>query len=478
MKILFIYKSDLNAVPLGIMTLSSILMANGHQTEFIDTKFERNYIKKTKEYSPDIIGYSIVSFTWSYFRNLNTKLKNKISFFSVFGGVHASIKPEIIYNKDVDAVCIGEGEYAFLELANKISKKLDITRIQNFWIKDKNGEIFKNELRELCNNLDILPFPNYKIIFKYNFYRRLDTYYIMTSRGCPYECTYCINHFYKQIYKGKGKYIRRRSTQSVINELEFAVKEFNTKLIIFNDDIFTLDNIWLEKFAPLYRERINKPFEAYTRVDGIDEKTISILSDMGCIAIYFGIESGNQSIRKKILKRNISDHQIISATEIIKKFKIKTLAFSMLNLPSEGIEDALETLYLNQRAKIDYPLCFIFQPFPGIELTTYAIENSYYNESVDNFKDKHSLVAGESFISSKDKNKIQRLHSLFIIASKNPKSTKIIKVLIILPFKPIYRLILFISRLYILTFVMYRPSLKAVLFYYVTAPFRLFINIK
>lgn len=469
MRVLFFFRSDFSTIPLGIMTLSAILKENGHVCDLIDTRFEPDFIKATIDFKPDIVAYSIVSFTWNYYQKLNIQIKKHVKAISVFGGAHCITYPDFINEEGVDAMCVGEGEDAILELVNKIENSNDITDIPNMWIK-QDGIIFKNELRNLVPNLDSLPFPDYDLINKYPFYRNSAVYYIMTTRGCPYKCSYCINHFYRKLYKDKGKYVRRRSIENVIQELLIAKNKYKSKLIIFNDDIFTLDEEWLELFAKRYKEEISIPFDAYTRVDTIDENTISILADMGCVSLYFGIESGNTEIRKNILYRNISNEQIIKAGLLIKKHKIKSLSFNMLNLPGETLKEAFETIDINNKSKVDYPMGFIFQPFPNIDLTEYAIKLNLLNSTTKSFK--NSLIHGTGLILNKDRIKLCRLRYFFIIACKFKGTIPIIKLLIKFPLDPLYLIVLTISRGIVLTFTMHRPSIKHVFYHYlIFAPY-------
>ncbi len=472
MKILFLFKSDFSTVPLGIISLSAVLKENGHQCDFIDIKFEPNYVSEVLRLQPDILAYSVVSYNWDYYRKLNESIRKKYNAFSVFGGPHCSIYPDYIHHEYVDAVCVGEGEQAFVDLARNLSENLDISGIPNLWVK-QNDEVFKNEIRKLVENLDDLPFPDYELIRKYRFFRNMGIYLIMTSRGCPYNCPYCINHFYRRLYHNKGKYVRRRSVANVIEELQIAKNKYNTKLIVFNDDVFTADIEWLGEFADRYINEIGLPFEAYIRIGTVDEESIALLSRMGCIALFYGIESGNREIRKNILHRNISNREIIKVSMLLKKYGIKSMAFNMLALPGETLNNMFETLQLNAKCRIDNPLSFIFQPFPNLDLTKYAIESGSYLPENMNFN--QSLIDGDVMMLTPDAKQMRRFHYLFVSAVKLKLSHRLIRFLIKLPLDKLYRLILGVSRGLICTFIIYRPSLKHIAAFYLSYPFvRLF----
>jgi anaerobic magnesium-protoporphyrin IX monomethyl ester cyclase len=469
MKALFIFETDFSTIPLSILTLSSVLKKNGHECEFIDLRFEFNYLKKIKDIKPDVVGYTAVSFTWKYYQQINLEIKKRYSVFSIFGGAHCTVNPDVINDEGVDAICIGEGEFAMLELMDKMDREEDITQIGNLWIKI-DGQIYKNPIRNLVDDLDVIPFSDYELISEYYYYRKMGIYYFMTSRGCPFNCPYCINHFYKKLYTGKGRYLRRRSVDNVIEELLIIKNRYHAKLIIFNDDVFTCDKKWLEEFAPKYFELIGLPFEAYTRVDSITEDQVKLLASMGCIALYFGIESGNKDIRYLVLKRKIEDHQITNTAALCQKYHIKTMSFNIVCLPGETLENAFETLLINAKCKITYPMCFVFQPFPNIELTQYAVDQNFFDGSTEVFY--RNLTLGKSLLKSKDIRQMERLHFLFIIGVKMPFTIPLIRVLIRLPLRLFYHFLLFASKSFIVIFLMYRPSLKYYLLYHLGLPFR------
>jgi len=470
-KVLFVFKSDFLIIPLGIRTLSAVLKQEGHCCEFIDLKLEFGYLKKIREFKPDIIAYSIESFLWRFYQDFNKKLKKHLDFFAIFGGPHCTLNPGVINEEGVDAICIGEGEQALAELASNLENNRDIRGIKNLWIK-LNGIIYKNDIRSLVPNLDSIPFPDFDFASKYQAYKSLDIYHIITSRGCAYNCPYCINHFYRNLYSGKGKYVRRRSVDNVIEELKIVKNKLKPKLIYFVDEIFTLDKTWLDEFAPKYLQQINLPFQAFTRTNEIDKDTVELLHKIGYVTACVGIESGNEKIRFEILKRKIDDRQIVEATALLLKNNIKILGSNMLGLPGETLSNAFETLKLNARCKITYPMVFMFHPFPNIELTNYSIENNYYDGKADSF-DK---LAGKSLINSKEKKQIERLYHLFYMGVKMPFTIPLIRLMTKLPLDLFYRFIFYFSRAVIILFIMRRPSLKSLIVYYLRSPFVLLQN--
>lgn len=449
MKILFIYKYTPFFEPMMIMGLSSSLKIHGHECFYIDPTFERNLLSEVKKISPEIIAYSVTTGMHKYYLNINNALKNELKFVSIFGGSHCTYFPDFINNEGVDVICRGEGEYALIEFINKYSSKSNLTDIKNIWIK-QDGQVFKNTLRDLVSHLDELPFIDRDILNRYKIYNTYHIRDIMVGRGCPYKCSYCFNHSYNKIYEGKGNILRLRSKENVIKELIELKKSHNPKIIKFFDDTFILNKTWVIDFLDIYKREIKLPFRANVRVNLIDEEIVEKLKEAGAYILEYGIESGNESIRNSILKRNITDQQTYNAAKILKKFRIKTLTFNIFGLPDETIEKALDTVKLNIDCKPAYAWSCMFQPYPMTELNDYCVEKNYFDGSINQFND--SYLAKKSVLKTKDIKKLERLHLLFSITVSFPRLIKILKPLTALPLNALYKLFYYAHKISIYLF--------------------------
>ena len=179
----------------------------------------------------------------------------------------------------------------------KLESGAHITDIKNFWIKD-NGLVHKNNVRPLIQNLDDLPFPDRELLYgKDTYLRESKIKRFLSNRGCPFNCTYCFNRAYKEIYKG-DKIIRWRSVENLISEINEVKSRYPLELVRFIDDVFILPPVtWLEKFARLYKKEINLPFVCNLQVKIVTEDKIRLLKEAGCTAVYMAIEAGNDSMR-------------------------------------------------------------------------------------------------------------------------------------------------------------------------------------
>jgi len=181
--------------------------------------------------------------------------------------------------------------------------------------------------------------------------------------------------------------LRRRSVDNVIEELKTNRQKIGFRSVYFWDDAFIINKKWLKEFSSKYREEIGLPFHCLSRPEDIDESAVALLQNAGCKHVNMGIESGSESIRRKILDRQMSDEQIIHAARLIKEHGMKLNVFNMFGIPTEGPEEMWETAALNEKISPHGTFAFIFSPFPGTAITDYARREGMMSDSdVENMK--------------------------------------------------------------------------------------------
>jgi anaerobic magnesium-protoporphyrin IX monomethyl ester cyclase len=336
-------------------------------------------IKQLEAYQPDLIAFSVATFDYQtalYYAKLCKTIcpDTKI----VFGGIHVSSVPEVVIaNEFIDYIVISEGEIAFTEIIKHIEKGDSTEPIVNTWYKSKNNTIIKGRQIGFIQDLDSLPHFD-KEIFKEIF--PLKAYYLtMTSRGCPYNCSYCFNHFFREIPEEKSNYIRRRSIKHVMEELAIAKEKYKISMIEFWDDIFIFDKKWLQEFLDEYKRQINLPFKCYIHVNLFDEDMAIRLKDAGCKWVDFGIQNINEEYRKKYLKRNETNENIIKTLKILKKHKIVSFADYIVGLPGDTIEHYEEArlFFIENMPDIIEPYWMSYHP--RTEIIEKAFEHNILN---------------------------------------------------------------------------------------------------
>ncbi|MEM5831942.1 MAG: radical SAM protein [Candidatus Aenigmatarchaeota archaeon] len=416
-------------IAFGQMYISSLLKLNNHKTEIIIESLEDNITKKINKSKPDLIGIYTPTIFVNWALNTAKKIKENFDIPIILGGPHPTIFPYIVKEKCIDMICRGEGEYAMLELMDKIERGEETNRIKNLWIK-KDGKIFSNKLRPLISNLDEIPFPDRELYYKkFKFLKKSTIQRFLTGRGCPFSCSYCFNHQFKKLYRNKGKYVRRRSVENVLEEIKIVKEKYRPKIVSFDDDTFILDFKWFNHFVREYKREIDIPYVCNVRPDLINEKIVKLLKSSGCLGVRFGIETADEKLRY-VLKRYITNSQILSAVRLFKKYNLKFMSFNMIALPNESLEDAFKTLEFNARLKPAVASPSATLVFPGTELMKYCIRQNIIPKN--NIEEaKNSVVSLIKF--HPNFNELLNLICFYNLGVKLPFITPFLKKLVFLP---------------------------------------------
>lgn len=383
MKVLFVYP-DINirggalSYHYGLGFLSSVLKKGGHQTalQYLYGNYDsKPLLNKIEEFEPDLIGITTVSFQFKYIKRLLKDISG-YGIFTICGGPHISLAPyELEKTEFLDAICVGEGEYALLELADALENNQDITKIKNIWVK-KDGNIYSNPSRPFIEDLDKLPFVDRELFdFQKIVYSDYDRAEFMSSRGCPYSCTYCSNSGLRKV--AEGKYVRFRSVANVIAEIKDVITRYKVKSVYLNDDVFTINKGYVEEFCTIYKDEIGYPFEINTRVENLTLEILQMLKDAGCYRIAMGLEQGDEKFRKEVLNRPMSNQKIEEAFALAKKVKLKTKTFNIVGFPFETAEIHMGTVNLNRKIQPSSLVIYIFEPYPGTPLYDTCVKNNF-----------------------------------------------------------------------------------------------------
>jgi radical SAM superfamily enzyme YgiQ (UPF0313 family) len=424
----------------GVMYVSAVLKKHGHKCSMIISTSPADIINSLKNSTPDIVGFSLMSGMQQWALRVALEIKKEFPDVKIiFGGSHPTYFPEIIESDGVDIICRGEGEYAVLDLMNALDNNSEITTIPNLWVK-QDCRIYKNEPRPLIADLDELPFMDLELYYDtYPFLKNRAVKSFLGVRGCPFNCSFCFNQKLKEMYKGKGKYVRSRSKENIIDEILHVKTKYGFKQAYFISDIMFLNKNWALDFLKDYREKVKKPFICITRADMLDEELVRELKLSGCRTAWFGMESGNEKLRNELLKKNLRDEQIVKIAGLLKKYKIKFRTYCMMCLPGETVEQAYDTINLNIKIKTDYPWCSIYSPYSGTNLVDYAKEKGYLDQdfninSIDDSHYKSSVLKNDK---ANELFNIQRFYQTSVLF---PVTLPVIRNLVKLPPNPLFNL--------------------------------------
>jgi len=396
MKILFIEPniSGNTIMPsLSIAALKSFINnRTSHDARTLDLTFNKNRWKERvagyiNESKPDIVGLSVLSFNLGQSLDIAAYIKKNAKVKIIFGGIHPTLLPEKVINHDeVDYVCVGEGEMTLKEL---MDNDLDFTGVKGMWAKD-GKEIIKQDDRNVMDDLDALPFPDWSEFDMDKFFVvNNDHFPIMASRGCPYDCTYCSNHALKK--RMKGRYVRFRHVDNVIREIQERLATYKRgtfRYLFFYDDTFILNSEYVHEFCGKYREaglhKILK-WNVNVRANLVKNDMIKEMKASGCYEVRMGVESANDFLRNDIYKRNMSKEEIEQAILIIKNNGLRLRLQFMIGAPYETREMMQESFDMAKKAKADYILFPVLMPLPCTEINKICKKEQLIEE--DGFTD-------------------------------------------------------------------------------------------
>lgn len=359
--------------PLGLLSLGAVLEQNNYEVKVYDSDLLNSTIEQLlefiKDYKSDFIG--IYCNTSNYHRVIDyaNRIK-KISKAPIcLGGPHPITDPEnVLKNKSVDYVVMGEGEITLIELLDALSKNKDLKNIKGVAYKKSKDEIIVNQKRESIQNLDTLPMPARHLvpIEKYrpspHHYLKLPMATMMASRGCPFGCLFCAS---RNVW---GRNYRACSVDKVIEEIKFLVDRYGIKNINFWDDLWGFHKDWTEDFCRrMINEKIKISWSCERRVDTGDFKTMKLMKKAGCYSIFYGFESLDQDCLDAINK-GIKVEQIENIIKLTKKAGIEVRANFILGLPNETPEKVKTMLKRIFKLNPDYIKFNVLTPYPGTEL--------------------------------------------------------------------------------------------------------------
>jgi anaerobic magnesium-protoporphyrin IX monomethyl ester cyclase len=341
-------------------------------------------LQKIEELQPDVIAFSVITSTYQWSLEIARQARIRVPHLkTVFGGVHISAVPDRVMNRpEVDYVVVGEGEIAFPQILKAIELEDFITIIPNTRFRDMEGKIVRGPQVGFNQELDSLPAYDKTIWEEY--IRIEDKYMTMASRGCPYRCTFCFNNFFAELPEGKrGKYVRLRSAEHMMNELRAAKKRYpGLRAVDFQDDIFTTSKDWLKEFLPMYKEEIALPFQCLTHPQYMNDEIAYLLKDAGCIWVQMGVQTMDEDYKKKSLRRYERSDNVREASRAMNRVGLRSKFDHMLGLPGEPVEAQAKALELYKLETPNRIQVYWTSFLPGTEIMKEGLEQGIIDEAI------------------------------------------------------------------------------------------------
>ncbi len=373
----------LERMQFGISYISSVLKENGHRTRLavLCEETVATVDDHIREFEPGLVCFTSVFTEYQIILKVAARVKERYpELFTLLGGPHATLKPdECLAEGLFDAVCVGEGEYPTLELADQLQGGERPSGIPNMLIMQPGGGVERNAPRPFLQDLDSLPFPDREM---WNPWCANPTSRpsVLVGRGCPFNCTYCCNHALRKT--ASGEYVRLRSPANVALELK-AMKESEPT---FGEAYLEVETLgvnmeWaLELCAELrdFNAGLEHPITFGTNLRVTPkadfDELFTALASANFRFVNIGLESGSERIRREVLNRRYSNDDIIRTVKTARKHGLQVGIYNLIGLPWETPRDFRETIRVNRACQPDWFLLSVFYPYPGTELSDRCYE--------------------------------------------------------------------------------------------------------
>lgn len=371
------YSTDV--MPLGLLHVGSALANRGFEVKIIHCteKESEQYAKEIAKSQPLWAGFSVMTGPQTPHSAL---MSEKIKEYDptiplVWGGIHPSLLPEQCLNEDyIDVVVIGDGEDTALELTERLEKGKSLDELLGTGFK-KNRDMVLNAPRPFVENLDddlyrinfnLLDFSKY--FTQARSMKRVVAY--KTSRGCPFNCSFCYNQKFHQ------RKWRAKSPERVIEDISFLKQNYNIDGVMFYDDTFYVD----KKRALKILEGIRLPAKTDIRVDLVDENLLAQMKELRVFDILIGVESGSDRILK-ILNKGVTADDIKRVVKLLAKYNLRVGYSAILGMPGETEAEKRQTvellLWIHAIHKNKTITVGPYLPYPGSKLYDTALRDGF-----------------------------------------------------------------------------------------------------
>lgn len=437
MRVLFVYPNLYTQMGFnhGLASLSAVLKQHGHETRLVNLNenlppvpSRDELVELVRSWRPGLIGVSCLTQQYASGLELAEYLRAEAARLGfvlppiVVGGIHPTMVPhDVMRDGAWDHVGVGECEDALLELVTRVERGESPDDVRNFvsWkggarpvdaARGSHGEEHWNhnpvgEFPDFAN----LPEPDYELFDTQRITDQKQGWFgLMTSRGCPYRCTYCLNHKIVDRYKEElGRnvknigFFRFRPADKMVAEIRHVLARYrNVGTFILDDDLFTQNVPHALEFCALYEQiGIGVPFVVNSHVKQLDPRVAEALSRAGCRILKLGIESGSLRVRRDVLKRHMTQADILLTVRSAEEWRLHTSGFVMVGLPTETREERWETVDVLAQSGIGRFRVSFFFPFPGTDSYRMTIDGGYMRPDADpsltTFTDGSCLDFGE-----------------------------------------------------------------------------------
>lgn len=329
-------------------------------------------------FDPDLIAFTVLSRNMDWATDLSRRVRARTRAPIVFGGNHPSSAPEeTLRRTGIDAVVVGEGEWALLEMADRIARGDDLRGGPNVVWLDDEGVAHRNPLLPLETHVERFGWPLKRLYYDTHDFFRIG-YFTVTSRGCIHNCSYCYPHVYRRLYGvGGGRFYRRRPVDDVIDELAWAKANVEPSLIRFSDDTFSFQPAWLAEFADKYPRRVGIPFWCFVTPDSVTPQVADSLARAGCVEVEMGVQTLDPRVREEVIQRTEDTADVARAIQLFRDLGLRVSSDYILNVPGQTEDELRDMVRFFLEVRPTRVNTFWMDIFPDTDIFRHAVREGF-----------------------------------------------------------------------------------------------------
>jgi len=363
-----------------LATLLTLLKQRGHELSLLGlARFDVTAVKAALARALPQLVYADVSSVCTNTGRRTLQYINEHEFLPIVaGGEYATVDPSAALSlPGVHAVAIGEPDASLITYFERMKDPAISQIVQGVWLRDERG-LARPELPGLVEDLDSLPFGE-RDLFGYGEYvQKTGGIELAVGRGCPQRCAYCVNGTVAEMYADRGQWVRRRSPENVLDEIDALRQRYtDVRIVRFLDHSFALDPDWLSEFLEIYQTRCGLPFRCHLRANATTEPIVRRLAQARCKLADIELISGSDFIRNEIFEMDLAQPQIESTFELLHAAGIKTRVIVYLGAPYASEASLEHTHALLRRLRPDALSARPYYPCPGTRAAETCRENGW-----------------------------------------------------------------------------------------------------
>lgn len=434
MNVLFVYplappRYEVFGIQQGLASLSAVLKAAGHRTRlYCHHELNRDELDAVVEsFRPGLVGMYVTYPQSDLAHAMASHLFRRHKLPIVLGGVWPTTCAEdAIAWSEILGIGLGDSEHALQELVDALEAGRAFEGLPGFWFRH-DGRVQRNPPAPYVDHLDSLPLPDRSIFDGQRFMNQLPYLEFIGQRGCPFGCTNCYHHAWRRSLTGNRGYVRFKSPSRLVEEIKDAIATYpkpGRQCLGFHDPTFTIRKSWALEVCELMAKEVGVPWWCNTRASHLDEEMVAALQRGGCYEVHMGIESGDDYIRNQVLRKRVSEEDLLRAFRLTREYGLRTFGFNMIGLPHETERAILKTVELNRRLQPDTLFCSVFNPYPGTDLYTMARENGWLSDRKVRSYFEHTSVLNQPSVTPET---VSHYHKFFRLMVRHPLMASVLR---------------------------------------------------